>query len=192
MIIEFWKILLVGEGLVALQIWFAWRDGYLSQSQRRGKPPAFVLLEHGGIWMDCLFLTPAIAWVASHNTIGYFSPIGVFYFVISALVWSLLLVFYQRQSRKAPEAHAHDGETTVAGHLHGLYAILATWFALLYFFGGFKTMPSELDHLLMFGGLLTIPLFGSVKFSKWWPWKDGFAPAILGTLTLVVFEQIRF
>lgn len=169
--VQFWPTLFGLELLVLFQAILANRDDYLIQGQRWTKPLAYTLDEHGGWWTDMLVISPVFAFVASQNEVSYLSWRSFFILVLSGVVWGGLTGYYQEQARTDPEAHTHDGKTTPAGWIHVLFAVMATWFAGLYFFGGFETLPAPGQRLAMFVACWAIVVIGGVKFSKRWKWS---------------------
>ena len=177
------------EILVLAQIPLAWRDGYLFRKQRPFYFRGFTLSEHGGWWMDLLVISPVFAWVASNNAVRYWSPVSFLLAAMSTLAWIFLCRFYSEQSKTTPEAHAHEGQMTSAGYVHAIFAIIATWFAGLYYFGGFDTHPIASERLAMFVALWALAVIGGVKFSKRWKWTTSTTiQAIVVTLALMMGE----
>ena len=105
------QVLGLGLVLISLQILFATRHGYFSQWQRkRGGKYAYTLTQHGGFWVDTLFLTWVIAYVASANDISYLSLMSLCYLLVAIAVWALQHRVFARNSVKHPEPMLSVGE----------------------------------------------------------------------------------
>ena len=191
MYIPFWPALAGLEILVLLQIPLSWRDGYLIRNQRPFYFRGYTLSEHGGWWMDLLVISPVFAWVASNNVVRYWSPVSFLLAAISAFVWTLLCRFYSEQSKITPEAHAHEGQTTLAGYVHAIFATIATWFAGLYYFGGFDTLPSASQRLAMFVALWALAVIGGIKFTRRWKWTSSTTIQAIGVAIILMVGEIH-
>jgi len=91
-----------------------------------------------------------------------------------------------------PEAHTHDGYTTVAGWIHGLYALLSAWIIVLFLISPFEGNIQE-EHLLIIAVLLSIwATMGVVKFNPKWEWKNDNALQVVGEiLTIWIVTEAR-
>jgi hypothetical protein len=191
MYISFWPAFIGLEIFVLLQIPFAWRDRYLFRSQRAYYFKGFTLCEHGGWWIDLLVVSPVFAWVASNNAVRYWSPVSFLLAAISAFAWIYLCRVYSEQAKTSPEAHTHGGRTTFAGYVHAIFAIISSWFASLYFFGGFETLPTGAQRLVMSLALWTIAVIGGVKFSRQWKWTKSTTIQSIGVALVLMVGEVH-
>lgn len=186
----FWPVFIGLEFLVWLQIPLARWDGYYTQGQRHCLRDVYTLTEHGGWWTDLLVISPAFAYVASQNSVRYLSGTSLFLAIASTIVWVVLCRFYAHQAIDAPEAHTHDGRTTPAGYVHAVYAIIATWFAGMFYFGGFETLPTGGQRWAMFGAVWTLVVIGGVKFSKRWRWSTTTTLQAIGVAVVLAVAEV--
>lgn len=173
---RFWSILGIGIALVVIQGISSWFDGYFTQSQMRsrGITNGWAFIEHGGMWADVFVISPILAYAGSKYQLNYFSKWGVVILFVAVVVALAMGVMYERNGMVIPEAHTHDGMTTFAGWIHGLFAVAAIWtIALAYL--SLTTPPMSRADTIAFSLLLT-PFFylGVAKFSERWVF-DSFA-----------------
>lgn len=163
----FFSLLAAGIWLVVIQGIFAWIDWYLTQEQlhARGVTSGWSFLQHGGMWADLFIISPIVAYTASRYELQYFDP-GALFLLASAIMLTLIMgVIYQRNGMITPEAHTHDGKTTIAGWIHGFFAVVAIWICGMLFFGMTKSPVSHYDLIAM-AVLLTLFFdLGVRKFS---------------------------
>src|SRR5262245_36825061 len=132
---RFALVLALGLATVAAQGIASWFDGYLTQAQMQaqGVTNGWSFLEHGGMWADALIISPILAYILAKYTLRYMTSEGAAIFVAALLATMALGYLYQQSGLHTPEAHTHDGKTTLAGILHGVFATFAIWtFALVY------------------------------------------------------------
>lgn len=156
--------------LVLAQGVAAWFDGYLTQAQlrSRGITDASSLLEHGGVWADALLLVPLLAYLTSKYKPQYAGPKGVAVFIAVSVAVVIAGRSYQRAGFEMPEAHAHDGQTTAAGILHAVFAILAMWTLGLLYLRDSQPILNNHDLILTSTVLTSLFFLGVVKFNDRW------------------------
>ena len=72
-----------------------------------------------------------------------------------------------------PEAHAHNGYTTVAGYIHLIYAIISMWIVVLFIISPYW-LNIQKHHLAIIAALLCIwARMGVIKFNPRWIYKNG-------------------
>lgn len=173
----FWTILIVGILLVVLQGVASWYDSYFSQEQIMRVhhiDNATSFLQHGGMWSDVLIISPIVAYVASKYSFDYSSWEAIALFGCVFVFALVMGEMYRHGGVIHPEAHTHDGYTTFAGRIHGLFAIIALWVCVEVYFGWTTPVVSKTDILIISVPLtLFIPL-GVKKFgvpfdsAAWW------------------------
>lgn len=155
----FWTILELGIALVLVQAVSSWFDGYFTQSQMRarGIKNGWAFIEHGGMWADVFVISPIVAYAVSRYQLDYFSKLGLL-ILAGAIVVSLAMgSMYQKNGVVTPEAHTHNGKTTLAGWIHGLFATVAIWIVMLVYLNMTIPLVSRMD-IIVFSLLLT-PFF---------------------------------
>jgi hypothetical protein len=80
-------------------------------------------------------------------------------------------VMYAKGGRLIPEAHTHDGKTTIAGWIHGIYAVLGLWFILIFYFGRLSPQIAKEDFIFMAIMLTFFFPLGIIKFSSQWKFE---------------------
>ncbi len=183
----FLAILLVGVALVVVQGIAAWLDGYLTQAQMqsRGVTNGWSFMEHGGMWADVFVISPMVAYFMGKYRMDW-SSAWSFVILAIALAASLALGYmYQEGGKVTPEAHTHDGTTTVAGWIHGLFAVAVIWTFGVVYFGLTNPPVSKFDIVMM--SLLLTPFFflGAAKFSKRWTLETQGKMQVGGGIALV-------
>lgn len=188
----FWAILGSGIALVFIQGLASWFDGYLTQAQLAARGiTGWSFMEHGGMWADVFIISPLVAYFVSNYQLPYFSKWGLVILAV-AVVFSLGMGYlYQQGGMVTPEAHTHDGTTTVAGWIHGVYAVAAIWICAMVYIPGLASPPiSKADIIGL--SMLLIPFFysGVAKFSERWvfetpaQWQVGASTAIIWAITI--------
>lgn len=160
--------------MVILQGVLAYADGYFTRAQLwrcHGEEKAsrgYVFLEHGGMWFDFLILSPLVAHIVGCYELAYDSWMSIILLTVCILFSYKLGTGYTAVSLKTPEAHAHDGHTTVAGYIHGMYAILAMWVLVLFYLTPTQPQVSKAD--LIVTSILLTPFFfaGAAKWNRRW------------------------
>lgn len=168
----FWSILATGVALVVIQGIYAWMDGYLTQKQMRshGTTNGWSFMEHGGMWADVFPISPLVAYITSYK-LEYFSWWGLGLLALSGILTVAAIKGYEKGGLKTPEAHTHDGRTTAAGWIHGLFAMVGLWIFALFYFTPITPSASPRDIVIV--SLLLTPFFylGVVKFSPRWKFE---------------------
>ena len=166
----FWMILVLGVALVIIQGVSSWFDGYFTQAQMRsrGITNGWAFIEHGGMWADVFVISPIVAYAVSNYKLDYFSKWGLLILAIAVVVSLAMGYMYQKNGVATPEAHTHDGITTFAGWIHGLFAVAAIWIVAMVFLN--LTTPSVSRTDIIVFSLLLTPFFylGVAKFSERW------------------------
>lgn len=85
-----------------------------------------------------------------------------------------------------PEAHAHNGRTTVAGWIHGVFAVPALWVISTTYFGLTKPTVSRIDLTAISVVLTPFLYLGVMKFNKRWK-LDRFAKRQVAILAIVLW-----
>ena len=167
----------------------AYCDGYFSQRQMqsRGITNGYSFLQHGGMWADMFIVSPAVALIASKYKINYFSLYGIVFFAGTFIVVRAMGRLYCEYGKIIPEAHTHDGRTTLAGWIHGIFAFAVIWECLMFYLS--PTVPKQKVEDLIFVSFLLTLLFplGVIKFSLRWKFSLGDYIQI-GVLTLLVWS----
>ena len=173
----FLKVLLASVGVVGVQGFLSWRDEYLTQSQlhRRGISPGWAFVEHGGMWADVFLVAPALAYVLANYELNFATPLSLLLLFLVAFFCLVMGCYYQRNGAMIPEAHAHDGRTTAAGWVHGVFAIAALWVLALFYLNMTTPRVSKTDLLYISLAMAAVNVIGVLKFN--WQWRfDG--PAV--------------
>lgn len=168
-------ILLVGSVLVLIQGLSSFLDGFITQSQMidRGVMNGYSFMEHGGMWADFLIITPTVAFIVNEYQLPYASTRSMVILAVATV--GLVLAAYQWQQLAAftPEAHAHNGYTTVAGYIHLIYAIISMWIIVLFLISPYW-LNVQKHHLIIIAVLLSIwAILGVMKFSPRWTCENG-------------------
>ena len=188
----FFLILSMGLALVALQGWLSFNDGYLTRDQMlaRGISYGYPFTEHGGMTADVFIISPLVAYLVSHYRLPYASIGSLLAFVISLATVLSLGKMYASNSYGTPEAHVHQGRTTPAGWVHGLFALLGLWVCVLFYT---ITPHVEGRELIGVSAVLTIffPL-GAMKFAHRWKWDASSVTQVaIGVSVLWMATAIR-
>ena len=185
----FWEILGVGIALVVVQGISSWFDGYLTQTQMhsRGVTNGWAFVEHGGMWADVFVISPIVAFAVSRYQLHFFSIGGMEILAIAIALSFAMGMMYQKNGLATPEAHTHDGKTTLAGWIHGMFAVVALWVCAMFYLN-MTTPPVSRGDLVVFSLILT-PFFylGVAKFSKRWAF-DRFAKRQVALEMIVVWS----
>lgn len=171
--VSFTLYLLIGWAFVALQGFLAHRDGggYLTQSQMRSHGvKGWSFIEHGGMWADVFIISPVTAYILSVYRQVFVSGKSLLTLYILIIAVSAFGFYYSEKSKTAgiPEAHTHDGKTTYAGMVHGVYALLAGWVIICFYL--FAPESLRFRHDIVWISILLTPFFclGAVKFNPNW------------------------
>ena len=190
----FWTILGTGIALVVVQGIASWFDGFLTQAQMRsrGITNGYSFVEHGGMWADVFVISPMVAYAASKYQLHYFSQSGLAILFAALVVAVVMGYLYRKGALTAPEAYTHDDKTTLAGWLHGLYAVAAIWICALFYLNLATPGVSPKD-IIVFSLILT-PFFylGVAKFNERWTF-DAFAKrqVTIGTIAVWLVAALR-
>lgn len=188
-------VMIVGEVLVFLQAVASSRDGYFSERQMfQQGTRGYSFLQHGGMWADFLIITPLIAYLVGKYNFSYLSTwsLGIIY--VSFVLWLSLAIFlYAPMGKNSPEAHTHDGKTTVAGGIHIVYATLASWIiAMVYIPNMSEPHLLGRDIIITSGALIPWIFVGVMKFTPQWRFNSSSIAqvyiGILGIIFLMIFR----
>lgn len=183
----FWAVWALGISAVLAQGIAAWVDGFLTQAQvsARGIANGWSFVEHGGMWADALLIAPLLGFVLGSWKVHYASRTGLVTFVAALFACIIFGYIYQENGVVAPEAHAHDGQTTVAGLIHGVFAIFALWTLCLVYLGA-TTPDVSLRPLVFISCALTPFCFlGVMKLSARWTFDRTAAIQVAAELALI-------
>lgn len=187
----FLKILLAGLALVLVQALLAYRDGYFSQKQLRAKGlHAGSFSEHGGMWADVFIISPTVAFILSRYHLPYRSFGGMALLVAMASVTGLLLWQYQNAGRESPGVHARDGRTTLAGWVHGAYALLALWVLGMFYLLPLQPHAST-KHILAVTCALTPFFYLGAVTQGWQLARKDYPQVIVLTIGVWVMATIK-
>lgn len=170
----FFIILIIGIFFVVMQGIASYADGYFNQKQLLKKGIiGYSFIEHGGMWADVFVVSPAIALIMSSYDLRYFSWWSAVIFLLAVIASLKAGIEYQRIAVNNPEAHTHNGKTTIAGWIHGVYAVLGMWVFTMFLVTPI-TPHATPQHLIIVALFLTIlfPL-GIVSFNSKWKLKKG-------------------
>ena len=164
----FWIVLAVGIGFVALQGICAYIDGYFTRAQmlrvhELQKGNSF--LQHGGMWADVFVITPLVAYITSKDSLDYSSLRSEIFLGATVVFWWIAGKYFR--SLPLPEAHNHNGHTTLAGWIHLGFGVAVTWTLSMFYFS-----HPPMHDLIVASTLLT-PFFflGIWKIDKDWRWN---------------------
>ena len=152
--------------MVFVQGLMAWTDGFLTRGQLRARSiTGWCLLEHGGIWADIFVISPLAAYVLAKYQVHWFSFGGLITLVLAVGCSLAAMTGWREGGSTTPEAHTHDGRTTAAGWIHGIYMVVGIAVFVQFFFANTTPAPAT-KELLVVAWILT-PFFplGVVKFS---------------------------
>jgi len=155
---------------IVLQGLTAWSGGYLTQAQMAARGiTGWSILEHGGICMDVIIISPAVAYFVSNHQFPYFSKWGLGILAVSIVAWLIFGYLWQMGGKVIPEAHTHDGMTTIAGWIHLAYGAVTTWVLVMVFVSGLATPPVSKPELIILAvALMPFFYYGVVKFNERW------------------------
>jgi hypothetical protein len=166
----FLTILAAGLLLVAIQGICAYLDGYFTQAQMQahGVWNGYSFLEHGGMWADVFVISPLVAHITGKYRLSYFSLKGL---AILALAIALAIaggIAYNKIGLSIPVAHSHDGRTTPAGWIHGIFMVLGFWIVGMFYLTPIDP-PASAGDIVMVSLLLTPFCFlGVADFNHRW------------------------
>jgi len=164
----FFSVLFFAELLVLLQGWLSWKMGYLTATQLRKKGiVGRAFIRHGGMWADFFLMSPLVAYIVSRYDIGW-CALSFGLLVASMTICMLLGGLFAGQSVKMPEAHAINGEMTMVGLIHGVYAVLALWVILLFYIKVPMSESTCADLPIVTTGATLTVIFGVRKFYRDW------------------------
>jgi hypothetical protein len=162
-------IMAVSVLIVFAQAVAAENDGYFSRAQMEALGhKGYSFLQHGGMWADVTIIPFTIGWIVSHYHFNYIAWYSWLAFGAAAFVTLGVAMMYQKGSVNTPEAHAHDGKTTIAGWIHVLYAMVAMWIYFLFYFT--PATPRVIPRDLILISIFMTPFFylGVKKFNPSW------------------------
>ncbi len=188
---RFIVVMVLGEGLMFLQAFLSFQDGYFSVAQRvcssdEGLPgrlrllssgtiflmpphtrQGYTFLQHGGMWFDVFAITPLVAYLVGKYQFAYLSPPSIEIAVVALVVWVALAVFvFAPAGEIMPGAHTHDGYVTEAGWSLVVYATLASWIiAMVYIPNLVVPAVSKTDIAIVSGLLVPWAITSVMKFT---------------------------
>lgn len=170
-------VIIAGEGLILLQAFAAFRDGLFSDNQdewSRWHGQAYTFLQHGGMWADFFIITPLVAYLVGEYQFYYLSSLGLSILVVSLVLWTILAVYiYAPMGKQSPEAHAHDGNITIAGWIYVLYATFASWIiAMMYIHNMAEPYLLNKDIIITSVALVPWIIAGVMKFTPQWKFNS--------------------
>lgn len=196
-----WRIFAIvtvaGWGLIVLQGFAAYKDGFFSAEQLRGmlwlphyKGGPYAFTEHGGMWIDFFVMTPLLAFVIATYRLPYFSLWGLVELAIAVAITVALVKMWQGFGHFYPEAHAHDPRgpydpaLPIAGWVHGFYMAIVIWICVMYY--TVADPRPGFDMMLVSLGLNAVLTLGVMKFNPGWHWDKG-AVMQVASLCVVVW-----
>ncbi len=183
----FGTIFTVGIILVLIQGFASWFDGYLTQDQMVSRGIiGWSFMEHGGMWADVLVISPFVAYLVSRYQFPYVSNRGIMLLAIAIALSLIMGHMYQKGGMLIPEAHTHHGTTTIAGWIHGVFAVAAIWIFAMVYLPGMATPPVSKVDLLVISIMLT-PFFylGVAKFNPRWTFSVTAKLQVLAEIILI-------
>ena len=129
----FWWAIIAFEGMVILQVLYAWCDEFLTPAQMRrgGIREGLPFMAHGGMWGDLIFISPLVAIIYATDGPEW-SSVNVMTAMIGGGVASI--VMHETYKRgELPEAHVQFGCLTTAGLIHRWYMAIALAVLGLYY-----------------------------------------------------------
>jgi hypothetical protein len=171
----FWFVLLAGIALVIVQGILSYFDGYLTQAQMQahGVTNGYSFMEHGGMWADVFVISPMVAYLTTKYRFGYTAWWSWLILGIALAITIGSAPIYNKIGLMFPVAHSHDGHTTAAGYIHGVFAVAVLWIAGMFYFT--PTDPPASAHDLIGISALLTPFFflGIVDFNSRWIFLKG-------------------
>src|SRR5882672_944348 len=118
-------ILVIGVLFVVVQGFFTYIDGYFTQAQMvaEGIMNGYSFMQHGGMWADVFVIPMLVSYIVKNYKLPYESITSLIILGISICVWVWAASQWSRLALQRPEAHTHDGRTTIAGWIHLCYGI---------------------------------------------------------------------
>jgi hypothetical protein len=184
---RFLLILGIGIALVVVQGISSWFDGYLTPAQLRSRGiVGWSFMQHGGMWSDVFIISPVVAYIVSKYNLEYTSWRGILMLLGMAAFVLLCIEFWRRGGIATPEAHTHDGKTTLTGWVHGFFFLAAFWTCAQLYLNLTEPLATKWD--IVFISILLTPFFylGAAKFSHRWVF-DATAKWIVGTEVIVLW-----
>ncbi|HUC31629.1 MAG TPA: hypothetical protein VMR99_03020 [Candidatus Paceibacterota bacterium] len=171
----FLRVFLIGIALVILQGVCSYFDGYFTQFQMQaaGIMNGYSFMEHGGMWADIIVISPMVAYIVSRYRLKYTSWYSILIFVIAVGITIAAGIAYKKIGLIYPTPHSHDGRTTAAGWIHGVFAIAALWIAGMFYFTPTNPHASTRDVLVISGLLTPFFFLGIVDFNSRWVFMHG-------------------
>jgi hypothetical protein len=156
-----------------VQAFAAADEGYLTRAQMltRGIGRGYSLLQHGGYSAD-LFVTLLIAYLMGRYGFAIISWPSLGLLMLATTFWLGATVVFSKAALNTPEAHTHDGRTTVAGWLQVVYASLASWIVLMTYCGLTAKPVTHSDLFITSLVLTPWAVMGVMKWSKDWHWDN--------------------
>ena len=167
---RFLTVYVVLQCLVIGQVIAAYFDKrlYHWQMTKRGVG-GYSLTDHGGIWFDLIVMSGLTAYIVGIYEMDYASLYGLL--ILGMVVAGLLAAgcgYRKAAIDFGGEAHTHDGRTTLAGWLHGVYAMCVAWTMTLFYLLPVSPLASTKDILMVTSVLTPFFYIGTVKFSIQW------------------------
>ena len=166
-------VLAVALAAIAVQAILSHKDGYLIQEQIRKNRyldqwTAYSFMQHGGMWCDVFIISPLIAYLTHTYSFAYLSWLPLLLLVTCILLTLMALSAYAHSSFRIREAHAHGGQLTAAGLVHGIYASIAMWIICLFYLTRAQPRTSTADVILTSIALTPFFFLGAAKWDRRW------------------------
>ena len=178
----FWIVLVVGIGFVALQGVCAYIDGYFTREQmlrlhelKKGNS----FLQHGGMWSDVFVISPLVAYITSKDHLDYLSLRSEIFLLVTMGFWWMAAKYFR--SLPLPEAHNHNGQTTLAGWIHLGFGVVVMWMLSMFYF----SHPPMHDLVVVSSFLTPFFFLGIYKIDKDWRWNPVAVWVVIGGPTAV-------
>ena len=190
----FFIILIIGITLVFLQGFFSFRDGYLTQMQmhKNGVYGGYSFMEHGGMWADVFIISPIIAYLTSNYSFNYTALSSIIIFSVVFIITLVAGKAYSKKATTVPEAHVHNGEATIAGWIHGIYALIGLYYIITFYFtDNFSPRAGNVSIIIIAMFLCVFFPLGVMKFNKRWEFSKSdkiqllIEYIILGAITVI-------
>jgi hypothetical protein len=177
------------ELMLVAEAYFSYQDKFFSKidviRHRNGHGVAF--LSHGAMWLDALLVSPLIAIILATYSVQWRNRLP------EAVLWLLLATGlsvymhfgpYKNDSVKKPTFIFHDGSLTFCGWLHLMYAAIAIWALLMFYFASTPSFSYALGITLALGVHIAI---ATIQPSWHLGLKEAFNPI---ALTIIIVGWI--
>ncbi len=129
-------------------------------------------MEHCGMWVDVFLISPTVSLIVTKYQLPYRSKESYTIFGIALIGAYILGKEYVKYGLKKAEAHTHDGYTTLAGKIHGVYAVIAFWIIGLFYYSKLDIRTAYPDLIVISAVLTLFSFFGTVKIQKNWRYSN--------------------